>query len=295
MFFIIVCQFSCIKEYIPENQHNEQKIVAIAELEANQLTSIDISSTFSSTSPELFIDHEFTRISVINYESGSSKPEEYRYRPALETYKNDDFIPKEGQLYDFFADVKIEGIPVLHATTRIPYASRIENIELIDRSPYISEQGTVLEQFQINILVEPLKNVNTYYHLIPMIASSGQPIEEAENLNVSSVTNGENATFILSHRDGILIDETKLNSDNNLTLNLRTKSPFETGGTNESSLYFELRTVTEAYYNYHVSLSRQNDSNSGPFTLPVTTFTNIENGYGLFASFSTNLDSLQIE
>ena len=293
--FIIASLSSCIKEYTPEYNSSDQKLVAVAEIEANEFGLINLSSTFSSSLPEIDIDHETSLINIINYESGRAFPEEYRYDKDLESYKNVDFKPKEGQVYDLIVDIGNPSIDIIKATTIVPYSTKIRDIQLLNINTEIDENGLELKQFEIMLLVEPLKNVKTYYHIIPYLYKNDNSNSEKEMLDLVSISSGENASFPLSHRDGILIDQTKLSSDNDLTFKLRTKSTLDLGGIKDSFIYFELRTVTEAYYNFHISLSRQKDSNAGPFTLPVTTFTNIENGYGLFASFSTSLDSVLIE
>jgi hypothetical protein len=295
LLLIIATLSSCIKEYTPENNFSEQKLVAIAEIEANEFAIINLSSTFSSTIPELDIDHDITRISIINYEFGKPNPEEYRYDKDLESYENLTFKPKEGQIYDLEIDVAIEGIPMIRSTTRVPHASNFQDVALLNSANYTNEQGESRTQIEVTLLLEPLKNVNTYYHIVPYILKNVNNTVVKEAMEIASISKGENASFILSHRDGMLIDETKMNNDNDLTFKINSKSPFQIGGTKDTFVYFELRTVTEAYYNFHISLSRQKDSNAGPFTLPVTTYTNIENGYGLFASFSSSLDSLLIE
>lgn len=287
---------SCIKEYTPDNINNEQKLVAVTEMSAGELVTIDLTSTFSTTLPELEIDHNITIVKIINYETGQSIPEEFRYDKVLGKYKNIDFRPKEGQLYDLHIDVADPDVSIITSSTRIPYASKASNINILNAFEVQSENGKTLQQYEVTLKLEPLINTSTYYHLIPYIITDKNafpPIQE--NLEFVRINEGSNASFLTSHIDGILIDEELLNNDNDLTFEVRTKSEFSLGGTSGSYLYFELRTVTEDYYNFHVSLSRQKESNKGPFTLPVTTFSNIENGYGLFGAYSTVLDSFQIE
>jgi len=297
LLFIALSLSSCIKEYIPENNNiTDQRLVAVAEIEAGELTTINLSSTFSSTFPEIDIDHELSFVKIINYESGNAIPEEYRYDYDKEAY-SDDFIPKEGQLYDLNIDITLTHpeVPIIFATTRVPYASDIKNSEILNRHAVVDQLGNEFQQFEVSLQVEPLKNENTFFHLIPYIRIPDDPNNETEALEIVNILAQENASFLLSHIDGMLIDQTKLTNDNILTLDLRTNSPFDMEEIENSFIYFELRTVTDDYYNFHVSLSRQKDSNSGPFTLPVTTYTNINNGYGLFAAFSTHLDSVLIK
>lgn len=56
----------------------------------------------------------------------------------------------------------------------------------------------------------------------------------------------------------------------------------------------ELRSVSENYYQYYTSLARQEESKDRPFAEPVSVFSNIENGLGIFAGFSVHRDSITI-
>ena len=58
--------------------------------------------------------------------------------------------------------------------------------------------------------------------------------------------------------------------------------------------YIELRTVTEEYYLYFTSLSRQLENGDQPLTQPVILYSNIENGIGVFAGYASMMDSLVI-
>ncbi|MCB0476306.1 MAG: DUF4249 family protein [Flavobacteriaceae bacterium] len=54
----------------------------------------------------------------------------------------------------------------------------------------------------------------------------------------------------------------------------------------------EFRTVSEDYYLYHSSITRQNYSEGSSFAEPVFVYNNIENGHGVFAGFNTSVDSV---
>ncbi|RMF02764.1 MAG: DUF4249 domain-containing protein, partial [Bacteroidetes bacterium] len=51
-------------------------------------------------------------------------------------------------------------------------------------------------------------------------------------------------------------------------------------------LYVELRTVTEEYYLFYTSYSRQQEQEDGPFIDPVIPFNNVENGHGFFVGYN---------
>lgn len=49
----------------------------------------------------------------------------------------------------------------------------------------------------------------------------------------------------------------------------------------------ELRTTSPEYYLYHRSLARQHQAGQHPFSEPVILYSNIENGHGIFAGFTS--------
>jgi len=48
----------------------------------------------------------------------------------------------------------------------------------------------------------------------------------------------------------------------------------------------ELRTVSKDYYLYHTSLSRQIANKDRPFVEPISVYSNIENGLGIFSGYT---------
>jgi len=56
----------------------------------------------------------------------------------------------------------------------------------------------------------------------------------------------------------------------------------------------ELRTVSKAYYLYHTSLSRQIANKDRPFVEPISVYSNIENGLGIFSGYAQYRDSVSI-
>ncbi len=62
---------------------------------------------------------------------------------------------------------------------------------------------------------------------------------------------------------------------------------------NEARLYFELRKISEAYFNYFNTSSLQNWVSGDPFAEPVQVYTNIENGRGFLGSYVS--ETLEID
>lgn len=59
-------------------------------------------------------------------------------------------------------------------------------------------------------------------------------------------------------------------------------------------IFAELRTVSEEYYLYYTTFSRQQNQSDGPFNDPIVIFNNVENGHGYFAGYNTVQDSVSL-
>ncbi len=59
-------------------------------------------------------------------------------------------------------------------------------------------------------------------------------------------------------------------------------------------VYSYLYSVSSDLYYYCTSLNQQTQTSENPFIEPISTFSNIENGYGIFAGISLSKDSIKI-
>jgi len=57
----------------------------------------------------------------------------------------------------------------------------------------------------------------------------------------------------------------------------------------------ETINASEEYYKYNAQISRQLDVENSSFSSPVTTYTNVDGGFGVFAGFSRAEQILQID
>lgn len=62
----------------------------------------------------------------------------------------------------------------------------------------------------------------------------------------------------------------------------------------DAKFIFRLRHLSSDYYDYLVSSSLQYDNNGNPFSEPVTVFSNIQNGFGVFAGLSVSFVEIDL-
>ena len=120
--------------------------------------------------------------------------------------------------------------------------------------------------------------VNEEDHLIPL------PIE-------AILDNAPNAIFD-SDNIGLLFSDEAIDGQSIQLKLLAQIDELETGMF--PKIVGELRTVSENYYKHYTSLALQKESKDRPFAEPVSVFSNIENGLGIFAGYSTYRDSVTV-
>ncbi len=66
---------------------------------------------------------------------------------------------------------------------------------------------------------------------------------------------------------------------------------------NESTsvYYVKFSTISKEYYMYYISYAKHVNAQDEFFMEPVQVYTNIENGFGIFAGYSTDVDSVVLE
>jgi hypothetical protein len=282
---ITVAFSSCVKEYVPANSSFKQLAFVSAEIEMGTFRPvIKVETTFDDINQPLEFDES---INVDAYVEGIQSP--IQFRQVLGN-KSEWIAPPEldlqaGGTYKLKIDAREFGIPVCEAVSTIPHAGSFSvNSMILDNAS---------EQFQIDLNLGIPPESESYYHVVPYIIDNNN---EVHYLEIDEINTGANASIVLSHRYGMLIDHKILSEDMELGfLASILSSTIEPGNLDRPYLYIKLKTVTEDYYLYHKSLSRQAEVNQSPFTLPTITYTNFENGYGLFAVYSSKLDSIRIE
>ena len=189
---------------------------------------------------------------------------------------------KEGHKYSIMAFAP--GFDIVQAETIIPKPSTISNLVVKD---VVIEQSDAHDfkkiiHYKLAFDINHFES-NRYYHLIFYNAYQG-----IENLFRLDPESSDDIPFIRHYEYGVLIDKYDLEQGAPLTFQ------FKDWVVNENKLvrvYVELRTITEGYYKYHSSLTRQLIITQDPFAEPVTIFNNIEGGYGNFSGFTPNITS----
>lgn len=274
---------SCITELEPENQSVEQGLVIKSEFDAEDSRPlIHISTSFSDNQDVLDLGRD---ISVAMYENGDTraKPFEQTTDQGQQWRSIDPIEFKRGVLYFLNIDATSYGLPPILAETVIPYPGD-QNIESVSVSP---------DESRINagIVFSKPPGIKHYYHLDLYFQDS---LGHKTPLELDRIEEGGNAVRVLESISGMLIDFNLLPNDKFLSFSVVFDAIEDISSLKSDYLYFNLKTITQDYYLYYISLDSHLEAVANPFSLPEITFSNISNGYGLFTAYSTTLDSVRI-
>jgi len=230
----------------------------------------------------------------------------YRGETLLETLELDDavfppiyttraLVPEPNVVYTI--QVEAPGFEPARAENYIPAGIRINELMVTDLRMH-PEPGSQAVNYNYRIHIQfsdPPGEVN-YYHL-----NFFQEVLPADDLGDSGMLSASRrikasfsdnqGTFIPSRNGGVLFSDDEFDGDEfsrTFPLSFQLQSSEKLG-----QLLVELRAVSEAYYLFQTTVTRQQGPGV-PVQGEVSVFNNIENGQGIFAGYSSSLDSILV-
>lgn len=193
---------------------------------------------------------------------------------------------------DIFEDIR--------SNMRIPNSTSIDTLEGIRMT---STDGVTTVFSMLNLA----NHSNNYYHILPFrketeIVIDGNDEEQevyTGNIEYLELIRNENDNLYLEqlyHQVGFLADfKGESTSDNPLVFQLLSNDILDYKNEAFTKIFFEVRTLTESYYEYEKYLSRKLASHTnGEVTVPIS-YSNIINGLGYFGGYSVVQDSIDLQ
>lgn len=191
--------------------------------------------------------------------------------------------------------IRVDGYPVAEAASIIPVFSPLRPVRIDEAA--ISEtplsDGRRLMNIPLNLHLDKLPDEKRYFafYLKHDIEVSDGAIYEGLPTNYTA----DGRTLSLLHdiaEPAVLINEKfwSANLDSLLLNAVIAYSPAE--GEKPRRLYLEWRTLSEEFYQYHLSVDRQ--GNNLPLSDPDAVYNNITGGYGNFSGYSIRIDTLEL-
>ena len=285
---ILVLISACSEPYVPASQLTKKEVVILAEMLVGESVEMKLSTTHSSDDEPIFLEAENGDVTMSNLAPDGRKNTTLREIKAEDQngpniWFNDDFFFEEGDEITITTDFSSLNLDPIFATTTAPVSGEILNAEAVA----VESEDELI--YNLNLELSELEE-DTYYHLTPYVTTN--PLgHDQEFFNISETSPSEHNIINLAHIDGILIDNSKAD-DRSLNLQLSTTN---IPSSDPSQIYLTLRTVTKDYYEYHKTLTLQQVSQQGPFDAPITSYTNIERGQGIFVAYTSQLDSVLVK
>jgi len=188
--------------------------------------------------------------------------------------------PESGKLYT--VRVIAPNNPIVTSKGKAPEAISITQLE-IDSLNDISFQVT---------FNDPVSQVNYYLFRVQMrvvreysrYRSDIQQFEMVRDTSNIQIPLYESSTNLLGNNETLVITDTKFNGKLT-TLKFYTYGSWYTEVLEAGLVTYSL---SEEYYKYLTTLDLQRSTDGDPFAQPVKVFTNVNNGLGIFAGYSTS-------
>lgn len=204
--------------------------------------------------------------------------------------------------------VSKKGFRTVNANDYVPQKVKIDNFSVIpyagkDDSSWSSEHGAVGVFSKVNIEFTDPANTTNYYEIALKIKEGKEfvriytyeDIIKNEAYYPSALSLELKKPFYLPFKDNKINGKT-------LSIDVFYYAPMW----EDASVYIashtiqmHLRSVTEEYYKYHTSLLqhfyKQKDDIIFGMAEPLNAYTNIENGYGVFAGYNEDVVELHID
>ena len=196
--------------------------------------------------------------------------------------------PMPGQSYTVQVAVKDE--PNIKAINKVPTLVSITSVE-IDSSRFISDR----EPIEMDITFKDPGGEKNYYTVKVIGDSYYIPNKDTvwvtREINVKVVDPSLNEEFKESDR---FINDNLFNGKN-YTLHLKLFSQPYWGPQSPVTVHARviLVSISEEYYKYFTTKNLQDYTNGDPFAQPVQVFSNVENGLGIFAGYSSSVVELK--
>lgn len=221
-------------------------------------------------------------------------------------------IPDEGapfyQTSDFQAEIGVEyGIQVLvpgfeevMAMSTIPDQINLQSVDIQNLVIEQRTDSTESYTFDLDIGFQDPGNQKNFYHLKLYQQFEQFTILRSDTIVTASPTrelqfsSAINNNYQVAHyQGGILLEDTPFDGDTqsfSFPLQINVAFQEELPG----QIIAELRTVSEEYYLFYSSVSRQQQAPAVPLAEPVIIFNNIKNGNGVFAGYAKSRASIEL-
>lgn len=279
----------------------EPRLVVVSNFTNDKALEVIVSKTKSILSSD---ETEFILDANVELYQRDTFLETLRLVPAVGKlapyYSTHQFRPKVGVVYNIKVDAP--GFASVMAKSSIPANIEINDFEISDLSVFPGNDGNVLYSYNVSLGFDDPAAEQNYYHLkfFQEIINYSSDNEQGDTIlgdaylqQIAFNSNTDN-NFLIAYFDGGVLFEDGPFNGKTITSTFPLQIQVEPTSELLGNIFVELRTVSEEYYLYHNSLSRQQSDPNLPFNEPVIIYNNIDNGRGIFAGYSASRDSIPV-
>lgn len=215
-------------------------------------------------------------------------------------FQSKDILPLSNTPYRL--EISAPGFKTVSAESTVPQLVRIFQLEADFNGVLPGDRPADIDyNYLVSITFDDPAVLKNYYHLLfHQEILDFQPSENGDTvitgrriqpLSFASTINNNSITAYLNR--GVLIEDEAFQGRRvrfSFSVPVRILKNRELPG----YLYAELRHVSEPYYKFFSTVSRNQNNVGPPYTEPVIVYSNVQGGRGVFAGFNTAMDSLRV-
>lgn len=302
--FLLAAVFSCEKTLgVDQVDSLPAKLVVVSNFTPDRELQVFVSASRSVLNNEVPAYIEEAVVELYRGETFLTDlhfSEEKDKSSNLPFYSAGSFTPEVGVNYTI--EVQAPGFEPVSAQSQIPTPIQLVSSEITDLQFFVPEGGSSVEvSYNLNIAFEDPGMVKNYYHInllqhfIDFEVVEGDTFYLQEELRPVVFSNQMNNNLQVAHIGGGILLQDEGQDGQLISSQLPVAFSFTPSQTQLGKLIIELRAVSESYYRYFSTLSRQEGISDTPLSDPVIVYDNIKGGRGIFAGFSSSSDSLIVK
>ena len=299
--FVSLLFLRCAREVIIDLPEQPAKLVAVCHFTDGQNFRLKVSSSQAvndGSEPVFLTSMVDARLSVNGQFFDRLKPDTTVTNEITYWISNRTQKAESGLVYSL--SVRVPGYPQIQSSSKIPAMADLEPIVLgggdISVIPLADGMSELRVPLELRVKSLPAKDhffafnltheTEVYETLVPPV------LDFTEEGQTNFLTDGR--TFSLLHdipEPVVLINENYWAEDLRV-LYLVARIPFDPKHERPRRIFIEWRTLSEQFYRYHLSLSRQ--GSNLPFSDPDAVYNNIGGGYGNFSGYADTIYTVQL-
>ncbi|HMR42597.1 MAG TPA: DUF4249 domain-containing protein [Saprospiraceae bacterium] len=291
---------SCLEPVDLDLPAGKSKLVVVSNFTNSRAFEVIVTETNQSTDDEN--DSEvFVNNATVTISTGDSELETLMYVPknpesSYPKYVTRNVVADIGVVYEITVSA-----PGFEPVTSFGFIPEPTSINSASANKMVSGSLQENKRIWVSLEISDPGGVDNFYHLniyqralISEISENGT--FESEKiigpLQMFNVDENMPVTAYINNRGMLIKDEFFDGRKRKFFFEVVLDQIFSEEVPND--ILIELRTVSREYYLYYLTLKRQADKNDLPLSDPTLNFTNIENGLGIFAGFSSAIDTIYL-